>query len=288
MPSQIKMLIIVTIILQSLSFPVIAQKIERPGLEVHFIDVGQGDSILIQTPQGKSILIDGGPPNAGKKVTAYLEARRVKKIDLLIATHPDIDHIGGLVHVMKSFPIDRMIDSGKSHITMTYAKYLNQIRQQNIPLTTAKFNEKIEIDQLIDIEILNAYQKGKNTNQSSIVLNIIYDDFSLLLMGDAERPQEYELIDKFNVKSDILKIGHHGSKTSTSFEFLKQVNPDLAIITYSKHNKYGHPVNHVIANLNRLNIDIYSTGAYGDIVIYTDGKGYYVIPEKLPTHGLTS
>lgn len=276
------------IVFHFVSSPINANQIKQQEMEIHFIDVGQGDSILIQTPQGKNILIDGGPPQAGKKVTAYLKKHHVDKIDLLIATHPDIDHIGGLIQVIKSFPIDRMIDSGKSHITMTYAKYLNQIRQQNIPLTTAKLYETIEVDDLIDIQILNAYKKGLNTNQSSIVLNVVYDRISVLLMGDVERKQEYKLIDMFNIKSDILKIGHHGSKTSTSFEFLKHVNPQLAIITYGKSNKYGHPVDHVIANLNRLGINIYSTGVYGDIVIYTDGKGYYIISEKLPLEGLTS
>lgn len=282
-------IIIILIIGYHLSFsPVAAEQKGQSEMKFHFIDVGQGDSMLIETPEGKTILIDGGPPKAAKKVIAYLNEHLIKTIDLLIVTHPDIDHIGGLPDLMKAVKVKRIIDSGKSHITMTYAKYMNQIRQQNIPLTSAKLNDKITIDNLVDIHILNTYEKGKNTNESSIVLKFIYDEVSFLLMGDVGREQELKLVKTFDIKSDILKVGHHGSKTSSSFDFLRKVDPETAIITYSKQNKYGHPVDHVIANLNRLGIQIYSTGVYGNVIIYTDGKGYYLIPETLPIEGLTS
>lgn len=259
---------------------------EQAEMKVHFIDVGQGDSILIQTPSNKNVLIDGGPPEAGKKVVAYLNKLEIKKLDLLIATHPDIDHIGGLPHVMKSIKIDQIIDSGKFYTTKTYAKYINQIHQQEIPITIAKQNEQINVDPLLHIKVLNTYERRKSNNQSSIVLKISFNQISFLLLGDVERAQEKELLEKYNIEADFVKIAHHGSRTSSSLPFLQAVNPTVALITYSKKNDYGHPVNRVIKNLDKLNTMIYSTAVFGDIMISTDGISYFIHPQKSPMDGL--
>ncbi|SET71856.1 Metal-dependent hydrolase, beta-lactamase superfamily II [Oceanobacillus limi] len=251
-------------------------------MSVHFINVGQGDSIFIQTPNGQHILVDGGPPKAGKKIVKYLEEQGIKDIDLMIATHPDKDHIGGLPRVMKDIDTTKIIDSGKLHTTQTYARYLNQIRKEKIPMKIAKENEKIKIDPLIDITILNAYKKGKNNNESSLALKISYDEIDFLLLSDIEKEQEKKLIEKYDVQSEIIKVAHHGSKTSSSLEFLKEVNPQVALLTYSRTNDYGHPVNRVIENLYDINAHIYSTAVFGDIVIRTEGENYYIYPEKSP------
>lgn|SRR5690625_432686 len=255
-------------------------------MKVHFIDVGQGDSILVQTPGKKNILIDGGSPKAGQKVVAYLNNLQIKKLDLLIATHPDIDHIGGLPHVMKSIKVNKIIDSGKFYTTKTYFKYMNQIKQDKIPLKTAIKGEHIYIDPSLQIKVLNTYERRKNNNQSSIVLKITYDDIDFLLMGDVEKEQEKELGEEFHLEADIVKIAHHGSRTSSSLKFLEEVNPKIALITYSKKNKYGHPVQRVIENLNNINALIYSTAVFGDIIIQTDGQNFFIIPEKSPIDGL--
>ncbi|MBM7601960.1 beta-lactamase superfamily II metal-dependent hydrolase [Virgibacillus halotolerans] len=258
----------------------------QPEMQVHFIDVGQGDSMLIQTPSNKNILIDAGPPKSGKRVVNYLKKHHIKEIDLLIATHPDIDHIGGLPLVMKSVKVDQILDSGKMHSTKTYAKYLYQIRAQAIPFKIAKQKEKIEVDPLLDIRILNSSGQSKNNNQSSIALKLTYGDIDFLLMSDVEREQEKELLDKFDLEAEIIKVAHHGSNTSTSAEFLKHVKPKVAMLTYSKTNDFGHPVNRVIENLYKMDALIYSTAAFGNVVITTDGKDYFVIPEKNPAEGI--
>lgn len=255
-------------------------------MKVHFIDVGQGDSILIQTPANKNILIDGGSPKAGQKVVDYLEKTNIKKLDIIIATHPDIDHIGGLPHVMKSVKVDKIIDSGKFYTTKTYFKYMNQIKQDHIPITIATKGEYIHIDPSIKMKVLNTYERRKNNNQSSIVLKITYDDIDFLLMADVEKEQEKELQEQYNLEADIVKIAHHGSRTSSSLEFLQEVNPKIALITYSIKNKYGHPVHRVIENLNKINALIYSTAVFGDIIIQTDGKNFFIITEKSPIDGL--
>ncbi|MGY0692540.1 ComEC/Rec2 family competence protein [Virgibacillus sp. FSP13] len=256
-------------------------------MKVHFIDVGQGDSIFIQTPNEKTILIDAGPPKAGKKVVSFLKEHHVEKLDLLIATHPDIDHIGGMPAVMKSFKVKKIIDSGKLHTTKTYARYISAIKNNQIPVEIAKLNDTITIDPLVNIQILNAYEENKNNNQSSIVLKVSFQEIDFLLMGDSEREQEKRLIQTEDIQSEIYKVGHHGSNTSTSYKFVDLIKPKVAIITYSKQNDYGHPVDRVIRNLQKVNANIYSTAVFGDITISTDGDGYFIMTEKTPIDGLT-
>ncbi|WP_060680227.1 ComEC/Rec2 family competence protein [Virgibacillus halodenitrificans] len=264
-------------------FPASSYSKERQmDMEVHFIDVGQGDSILIQTPQNKNILIDGGPPDAGERIVSYLKKEGIKSIDLLVVTHPDVDHIGGLPHVMGQIPIKKIVDSGKLHTTRTYGKYVRQIRKQEIPVQIAKIDDQLKVDSELKIQILNAFEKMKTNNQSSIVLKLTYNKMDFLLMSDVEIEQEKEFIKKHNLQAEILKVAHHGSNTSTSLGFLKEVSPQVAILTYSKQNDYGHPVDRVIRNLTKVNSFIYSTAAFGNIVIRTDGINYLVEPEQHP------
>ncbi|MGM8363857.1 ComEC/Rec2 family competence protein [Virgibacillus sp. W0181] len=255
-------------------------------MNVHFIDVGQGDSILIETPANKIILIDGGPPKAGDQVVSYLKKQRIEKIDLLIATHPDYDHIGGLIEVIKEFEIDQVVDSGKLHTTKTFFRYMNQIRKNSIPINFVQQHDQLYVDPAVQINVLNSFSKNKNNNQSSIVLKITYGEVDFLFMGDAEDEQEKRLAKRNDIEAEIVKVGHHGSKTSSSFAFLERVNPSVAMLTYKKRNKYGHPVNRVIANLNRMNVQLYSTAVFGNVVITTNGQDYYVLPEKSPLEGL--
>ncbi|MFB4474997.1 ComEC/Rec2 family competence protein, partial [Oceanobacillus caeni] len=196
-----------------------------PFMEVHFIDVGQGDSILVETPNDKTILIDGGLPKAGNKVVSYLKKQKIEKIDLLIATHPDYDHIGGLIHVMKSFEVKQILDTGKIHLTRAFAKYAAEIRKQGIPKKVAKPNQRIQLDSDLTIQVLNAYQKDQSNNESSIVLKMTYNEMDFLFMGDATIKQEKKLMEKYDIQSEIMKVAHHGSDTSTSLEFLREVNP---------------------------------------------------------------
>ncbi|MEW9676978.1 MBL fold metallo-hydrolase [Lentibacillus sp. L22] len=280
----------VVILLQLFFIPttISAETPQPKQMKIHFIDVGQGDSTLIETPGKKNILIDAGPPRAGKDVVEFLKARGIKKIDLLIATHPDIDHIGGLPTVMKSFKIDKALDSGKLHSTKTYVRYINQIHKHKIPVNIAKQGDVVDVDPLVDISVLNSYEEHKNNNQSSIVLKVGYNEVDFLLMADAERGQEEQLMEQEkDVQSDIYKVGHHGSNTSTSYRFLNLVKPKVAILTYSKMNHYGHPVDRVVGNLQRIHSMIYSTAVYGDISIVTNGKGYFIFTEKSPMDGLT-
>jgi len=252
------------------------------NMEVHFIDVGQGDSILIQTPLNRNILIDGGPPEAGKKVVSYLKQQGIKKIDLLVATHPDIDHIGGLTEVLRSVEVEQIVDTGKLHPTKTFANYVAEIREQEIPVQIAEKNVPLEIDPMIQVDVWNAYDTFKNNNKSSIVLKLTYNKMDFLFMSDVERQQEKSFLKEYDVEAEVIKVAHHGSNTSSGLKFLQEVNPEIAILTYSKENHYGHPVDRVIENLYQIDAMIYSTAALGNVVLTTDGEGIFVTPEKNP------
>ncbi|HLR07652.1 MAG TPA: MBL fold metallo-hydrolase [Bacillota bacterium] len=262
--------------------PPIVHSAQGGILQVHFIDVGQGDSILIQTPEDKVILVDGGPPKSGKKVIDYLKNEQIKNIDLVIATHPDIDHIGGLPKIMNStIGISKIMETGKFHTTRTYLRYIYHVKKHMIPVTVARVNQTIDLDEQMNIDVLNADEGKKNNNQSSIVLKIRYKDIDFLLMGDVGIEQEKKLPAK-KLQTDFLKVAHHGSNTSTSHDFLRNVKPKVAVLTYGDNNKFGHPVDRVINTLDMSGAAIYSTAAYGDIVISTDGKSYIIDTEKDP------
>ncbi|MDL4841845.1 ComEC/Rec2 family competence protein [Aquibacillus rhizosphaerae] len=245
-------------------------------LQVHFIDVGQGDSMLVETPNGKKVLIDGGPPSSSDKLVKYLKQEGIRDIDLVVATHPDIDHIGGLVEVLESFEVDLILDSGKLHHTETYFRYLQQIKQQNIPVKIARKNDVKQLDKDITLKVLNSFGFLKNNNESSLVFLLNYKQIDFLLMSDVENKQELEMIEDYDIHAEILKVGHHGSDTSSSLSFLKEVKPEKAILSYSINNDYGHPVKTTIDKLLDVGATIYSTAKSGDIVIRTDGYFYHV------------
>ncbi|WP_335338788.1 ComEC/Rec2 family competence protein [Lentibacillus amyloliquefaciens] len=242
--------------------------------------------MLVQTPTDKNILIDGGPPQAGEKVTSFLEEQDIKKLDLMIATHPDIDHIGGLLEVMKSVDVQRIVDTGKIHSTKTYARYISQVMKRQIPIEIAESNSLLQIDPLLKVRILNTYSSSESNNESSIVLKITFNKMDFLLMSDVKKKQEKKLIEKHNLNSEIVKIAHHGSRTSTSLEFLRKVSPNAAILTYGKKNEFGHPVDRVMENLNKVSAAIYPTAAFGDITVRTDGNGFVIYHENNPLSSL--
>ncbi len=263
-------------------FPIHISAEANLPMRVHFIDVGQGDSILIETPERQNILIDGGEPEAGPRLISYLKENNITEIDLLIATHPDIDHIGGLHEILRKLPVKRIIDNGKQHFTKTYATYRMLILKEVIPVKIAKENEHISFEDGLDIHVLNAAAEGDNNNESSIVLKVAYNDIDFLLMSDVEAKQEKKIAEKYDVESEILKVAHHGSSSSSSLEFLKRANPEAAIISYSRENDYGHPVQRVIKNLEKINAQIFSTAVYGNVIVETDGQNYIIMPEFHP------
>lgn len=246
-------------------------------MKVHFLDVGQGDSILIQSPNGKNLLIDGSTRSAGKDVIAYLRTHRVEKLDYVVATHPDADHIGGLLSVLNSISIKNFIDSGKVHTSQTYEKMLQLILDKNIPFIVPEVGDTIPLDDELDITVLNVGEESDDNNEASIVLKIVYGEVSFLLMGDADTYVEKNILERATVEATVLKAGHHGSDTSSSEQFIEAVKPEVTILSYGKDNSYGHPDAEVKSRLERLSSQIYGTAEVGNIVVETDGVDYNVL-----------
>ncbi|WP_077212032.1 S-layer homology domain-containing protein [Bacillus dakarensis] len=247
-----------------------------PELQAHFIDVGQGDSSLILSPNGKTILIDGGRHSAGEKVVAYLKKAGVTSIDYLVATHPDADHIGGLLDVLRQIPVKMVIDSGKEHTSETYIDYLNLIQQKNIHFRIAKTGDIISIDPAFIIQVLNSGdQEVTDNNDASIVLKLSYNQIDFMFTGDAGVEVEERMLSRFNVGADILKVSHHGSSTGSSWAFINAVKPKASILSYGD-NSYGHPTSEVVSRLKAAGSALYSTMGQGDIVVSTNGQSYRV------------
>jgi len=246
------------------------------SMKVHFLNVGQGDSILIQSPNGKNMLIDGGKKAEGTKVVNFIKSKGVTKLDYVVATHPDADHIGGLISVLNSISIGTFVDSGKTHTTDTYLEMLRLIDTKNISYQVPTEGEKIVFDSALSVHVLNAATVGDDNNEASIVLKMTYGNESFLFTGDADAKSESEMVAKYNMKATVLKAGHHGSNTSTSQVFLNEVKPVTTFLSYGKDNSYGHPHSEVMTRLKAIGSKIYNTVDHCDITVSTNGHGHTV------------
>ncbi len=252
------------------------------NLSVHFLDVGQGDSILLQF-NNKNVLIDAGTQDMGPRVESYLRDHGVSSLDLLVATHPHEDHIGGLITILNDIPIKQILDSGQVHTTQTYENFLTLVDQKNIPFAVAERGQTIDLDPAIKIEVLSppATLFAGDLNQNSVVLRVTYNKVSFLLAGDAGFEAEDSIMAAgYDLKSDILKVGHHGSSSASSPAFLSRVTPTSSIIEVGENNVYGHPTSKTLSALQNTGTKVYRTDLDGNIVITTDGQSYTVTTGK--------
>ena len=254
----------------------------RGLLKIAFLDVGQGDSILIQAPNGQTMLIDGGRSTelANTVIIPKLREWGAKQVDVLIVTHPDADHIGGLVGVLESFPVKLAALTGQVHTTQIYERLLMAIRDKNIAALQVRTGTVIPFDTAVKVEVLGpddeAVQDDDNNN-ASIVIKLSYGNTSFLLTGDAESSENKAILDHgFDVRSSVLKLGHHGSRTSTNEAWLTKVQPQLGIISVGKDNSFGHPHPEVIAALEKLKIPYIRTDEHGTITVTSDGTTIHV------------
>lgn len=247
----------------------------RQFLEVHVIDVGQGDSILIRTPEGKTALIDGGYDNG--LALAYLRAQGINHIDVMVASHPHADHIGGLVEVLNALPVRGFWTSGASHTTGTYERLLDAIDAAKVPYYEVQRGDTIPLGRLT-FEVLHSDPNAYELNNTSVVLRLKYGNVSFLFTGDAEQAAEQEMLAtvRDRLRATILKVAHHGSYTSSSDQFLAAVQPAIAIYSAGRNNNYGHPHRKTIQALQRIGATVYGTDEHGTIIITTDGVDYHV------------
>ncbi|MGI6036065.1 MAG: MBL fold metallo-hydrolase [Limnochordia bacterium] len=248
-------------------------------LDVHFLDVGQGDSIFIITSQEQTMLIDGGPEDAGWEVVVpYLEDLGVEGLDVVVATHPHADHIGGLLAVLESFPVERVIADGQLHTTRTYERFLTAVLEKDIPFHTPKRGESIALAGVDEIRVLHPgedFLQGLNNN--SVVLRLVYKDVAFLFPGDLEAPgEEVLLASGLPLGAQVLKVAHHGSKTSSTLGFLQAASPRIGVIQVGVDNVYGLPDEQTLENLEALGTTVLRTDEKGRILIRTDGRDWQV------------
>ena len=282
--------VIIGLVLAGCNFtvePVTPQVMPGQGtLKVAFLDVGQGDSILIQAPNGQTMLIDGGRSAnlADTVIIPKLKEWGASQVDVLIPTHPDQDHIAGLAGVLENYPVKLAALTGQAHSTKIYERLLTDIRDKNIEALQVRTGTAIPFDPAVKLEVLNPDDEAVNsddTNNASIVIKLTYGATSFLFTGDAEMPANKAMLDRgFDVRSTVLKLGHHGSRTSTNEDWLRKVQPQLGIISAGKDNSFGHPHPEVIAALEKLNIPYIRTDEHGTITVTSDGTAIHATSEK--------
>jgi competence protein ComEC len=252
-------------------------------LEVTFLDGGRGDSILVRHGN-MTMLVDGGPIDAGPEVASYLRSHGINTIDVVVSTHPHADHIGGLLTVLREFPVKMVYDSGIPHTTQTYYEYLTLIDQKNIRYIVPERGDTIDLGPGVTVRVLSPPPggiAGGDLNENSMVLKITYGDTSFLLDSDTGlEAEDIMLSSGYDLRSDVLKVPHHGSKYSSSMEFLKAVDPKYSVIEVGADNPYGHPAPATVERLEEVGSKVYRTDRDGNIVMVSDGKGIMVNPER--------
>jgi len=257
-------------------------------LAVHFINVGQGDCILVQTPQKKNILIDGGGTpysdyDIGKNIVIpYLRREGISQIDIMFLTHPDTDHLEGLLPVLKEMKVNLVVDSGVQYQDKMYLDFLSLIQEdENISYFQTRAGDVIRIGSDIEISIINPSIVSNcvlenDFNNNSIVLKLQYKNTDFLFTGDIEEPAEINILSRNNLlKSDILKVAHHGSDSSTGDLFLEKIKPEVAIISVGANN-FGHPNPDVIKKLEKKCQKVFRTDLNGTIIVRSNGSKYYI------------
>jgi len=263
------------IVLISLFLVFLFYQQKNKNLKVVFLDVGQGDSILIKN-NNTEILIDGGPDtNVINKVSQYLPFYD-REIELIVLTHPHADHLVGLVEVLKRYKVDKILLTKVKNGDSGYSEFLNLIEEKKVPYDIAKEKIDYNLGENFDLDILYPFEsiEGKeyeDLNETSIVAKLSFDNVSFLFTGDANQEVEKKLLSS-DLKSNVLKVGHHGSKYSSSLDFLKAVNPKYAIIQSGKENKFGHPHLITLRHLENLRVEILRNDEKGDIVCERRGE----------------
>ncbi|MDD2696860.1 MAG: ComEC/Rec2 family competence protein [Candidatus Pacebacteria bacterium] len=269
--------IILLLVFNILSWRVLYDFYQHEFLEVNFFDVGQGDAIFIETPQQHQILIDGGPGAVILERLSRVMPFWDRTIDLVILTHPESDHLRGLLEVLKNYKVENVLWTGIVRDTAEYGEWQDLIEKEGANIFIAKAGEKI-ISGSTTLKILHPLdalegKEIKDSNDTSVVVRLVFGGNSFLFLGDVYKANEREMAEG-EINYDVLKIAHNGSKTSTDPEFIKRVRPKVAVISVGKDNKYGHPHQETLDTLGKYGIDILRTDINGNIKIISNGNNY--------------
>ena len=241
------------------------------GMEVHFIDVGQGDATLIKA-DGHAMLIDSGENDQGTAVQLYLKKQRVEQLDYLVLTHTDSDHIGGADVIISKFDIGQICLSDFKKDNQTYRELMDSMRYQHMTFSTPEVGAEYELGGAV-VSIIAPNNTYEDPNNSSLALIVDYGENSFLFSGDCEVEAEQDILaNGMNLDIDVYQAGHHGSKSSSAEEFLDAMSPEYAVISCAEKNSYGHPHARTLNHLRARNIKVFRTDEQGSIVAYCDGK----------------
>lgn len=249
-------------------------------LKVHFIDVGQGDATFIELPNDKTMLIDAGPSD--REVTDYIKSNGYDSIDYVIATHPDADHINGMPEILNTFKVGTFYMPEKEHTTAIFEKTLDSITENGCKTKYAVAGKNIIDKDELKIYFVGPVEKYNDNNACSAVVKLEYKQTSFLFTGDADHTSESDMLKgNYDLSADILKVGHHGSSSSSSVEFINAVRPKDAIISVGA-NSYGHPTDEVLNILSNVGASIYRTDDVGTITVTSDGAIYTIDKASSP------
>lgn len=256
---------------------------DRRGiLTVAFLDIGQGDAIYVEAPNGNQLLIDGGPPkevlSALRKMMPFYD----RSIDMIMVTNPDKDHVAGFIDVLETYKVGAIVEPGTAGASAEYKVLEGLVREEGAKKTIARRGQIIWLDKKHGVGFQIFFPdrgiSGVGTNDGSIVGRLFYGDTSIMFTGDSTQNVEQYLVslDGKNLKSDVLKVGHHGSRTSTSEEFTGFVSPEYAVISDGKGNSYGHPHQETLDTLAKFDVKVFRTDLSGTVVMKSDGKSFVV------------
>lgn len=248
-------------------------------LRVHMLDVGQGDALLLVSPEGRTVLIDAGPERDG--TLGQLQALGITQLSLVVATHPHADHIGGMQAVIDNLPVGLYVDSGLPHTTQGYAALMASLEARDVPYKTARAGQVYRLDDGITIRVMwpgDTYLRDTRSdlNSNSVVLRVDHGEDCFLFTGDSEEPTELALLSREVQDCDVLKVAHHGSNHSTTRAFLERVRPRFALISAGQGNRYGHPGEEAIQRLQDAGVTILRTDHSGHLTLASTGQGITV------------
>ena len=268
-----------------------SQHAAQGEITVKVLNIGQGDSILIQTGE-KTVLVDTSDVDERDKLRAELKKADVKKIDTIILTHPHADHIGGMDVLLDEYTVGMVYDNGMPSTSKIYLGYVKKLKEKKIERKGLVAGDRVDLGGGAVFEVLGPsaelVKEGSvkgykhDPNNESVVGRLVFGNFSMMLTGDAEKKEEQAILATYSaaVKSTVLKAGHHGSKTSSSADFLRAVQPEAALISCGVNNDYGHPHKETMKKYHALKIPIYVTAENGTITVTSDGKTYKIVPER--------
>ncbi len=251
-------------------------------LRIHFLNVSQGDAILIETPHGRKVLVDAGPDESVISQLDSLLPLSEREIDIAIATHPDLDHVGGFLSLVNTYPIKRFFHSGLTVAEPEYAALARKLSEEGIPAEVLKLGDRVDLGDGVSLLVLSParVEEVNDANEASLVLILDYRGKRILLTGDAPQDVERKLVHAFGdgLRADVLKLGHHGSKTSSSELFLETVHPRYAIISAGCRNRFGHPHPEVMGRLRKIKIQDFQTCFDGTISFRLQNGRWELVP----------